>query len=63
MGDLLAVCDETKPSADRPDPRKRTPTECEIEIEMLAVVADLPAVLPISSHTVDRNEPSEPRGV
>ena len=38
MGDCLAICDETKPGADGPDPRETPPTEC--EIGMPAVVAD-----------------------
>jgi hypothetical protein len=38
MGDCLAICDETNPSADGPDPRKTTPTER--EIKLLAVLAD-----------------------
>ena len=37
MGDCLAICDETKPGADGPDPRETPPTER--EIEMPAVVA------------------------
>ena len=38
MGDCLAICDETKPGADGPDPRETPPTEG--EIEMPAVVSD-----------------------